>query len=260
MMARPLIRSNAREERVFPLAALEVREGDAGTAPTIVGHAAVYNTWSQDLGGFKERVLPGAFDKSIGVADVRCLFNHDPNVILGRTKNGSLTLASEAKGLHYEATPLDTQTIRDLVLEPIRAGLIDQCSFSFLVREDAWREPKSQAGLWERDLVDVELYDVSPVTFPAYLQTDVGLRGLALTVGVDLPALSALLVRANRGFALTDGDRELVGAAVALLRSYLPEANGEEPSRSDDSAAGRTRGQLLAELEHRRRTTHLVPA
>ena len=133
----PRIRAGAREERTFALAGVEVRSGD-GEPPVIVGHAAVYNRWSEDLGGFKERVLPGAFTKTLVGGDVRALFNHDPNFLLGRTKSGTLTLADEAKGLHFEANPPDTQTIRDLVLEPMRRGDVDQCSFSFSV-PGGWR-------------------------------------------------------------------------------------------------------------------------
>lgn len=257
---RPQIRPGTRHERVYPLSSIEIRSAADGEPSHVVGHAAVYNTWSQDLGGFKERVLPGAFAKSLGVSDVRCLFNHDANYIMGRTKSGTLTLSDEAKGLHFDALAPETQTIRDLVLAPIARGDIDQCSFSFQVREDTWREPKNLAGLWERDLVDVELFDVSPVTFPAYTQTDVVVRALLAETGLELEALTAFLARAARGLATTDTDIDLISGSIAVLRSYLPvEANGEEPSGanpeegSHDEAAGPSRARLLREFEHRLR-------
>lgn len=255
----PQIRAGARHERVYPLSAIEIRSVE-GQPTHVVGHAAVYNTWSQDLGGFKERVLPGAFSKSLGVSDVRALFNHDPNYILGRTKSGTLTLGDESKGLHFDAIAPETQTIRDLVLAPIARGDIDQCSFSFTVREDAWREPKSLSGLWERDLVDVELYDVSPVTFPAYLQTDVVVRSLATEAGIDLEALTAFLARSLRGLPATDTDVELVTGSIAALQSYLPapEANGEEPSGANGEEPSRSsRTRLAMDLEHRLRVAGL---
>jgi HK97 family phage prohead protease len=191
-MATPRIRAEAREERTFALAGVEVRAGE-GVPPVIVGHAAVYNRWSEDLGGFRERVLPGAFTKSLVDGDVRALFNHDPNFLLGRTKSGTLTLSDEAKGLHFEATPPDTQTIRDLVLEPMKRGDVDQCSFAFSVPAggDSWREPMQPGGLYERDLVDVRLFDVSPVTFPAYPQTDVAVRALMALLDRDDEPLPA---------------------------------------------------------------------
>ena len=269
---KPTIRPGAPHRRGYPMT-LELRDAGDGTMPHIVGHAAVYNSWSQDLGGFKERVLPGAFAKSLGVSDVRALFNHDPNFLLGRTKSGTLTLSDEAKGLHIDALPPDTQTIRDLVLEPMRRGDVDQMSFSFIVRGDelwdreptagtgaVWRSPKQAGGLYERDLLDLELFDVSPVTFPAYTRTDVAVRALLAENGLDLEALTDLLVRGSRGLPLTAGDRDLLTASIAHLRTYLPDANGEEPSGPNgeepsrpDAGIDPRRARLLQELEHRRR-------
>ncbi len=242
--------------------------------PKIIGHAAVYNQWSQDLGGFKERVLPGAFTKAIDGADIRALFNHDPNFLLGRTSSGTLELADEKKGLHFEASPPDTQTIRDLVIAPMtpRNGAasadLNQCSFAFLPVEDEWRAPKLFGGLYERDLHEVQLFDVSAVTFPAYDQTDVGLRSrLAGQLGLDLPALSAFFARTFRTAALDERDVVLVRDTVAILRSYLPpEANGGEPSganageasRTGPVAGGASRARLLREFEHRLRIDGLA--
>lgn len=262
---RPLIRQGIRHQRVFPLSSVEIRAAADGEPAHIVGHAAVYNRWSVDLGGFKERVLPGAFLKSIGVSDVRGLFNHDPNYILGRTKSGTMSLSDEAKGLHFDIAPPDTQTIRDLVIAPIERGDVDQCSFSFNVRDngDVWREPKTQGGLWERDLTDLELFDVSPVTFPAYPQTDVAVRALLSETGIDLDALTAVIARTQRGLPTLAADIDLIEGSIAVLRTLLPtEANGEESSganpeegsRSDVPAnADATRARLIRDLEHRLR-------
>lgn len=277
---RPLIRPGSRHQRVFPLSSVEVRAGEGDQPAHIVGHAAVYSRWSVDLGGFKERVMPGAFAKSLGVSDVRALFNHDPNYILGRTKPGTLTLSDETKGLHFDATPPDTQTIRDLVLAPIARGDVDQCSFSFAVRGTeawdreptatdgaAWRAPKKDGGLWERDLIDLELFDVSPVTFPAYPQTDVAVRALLSETGIDLDALTAVFARTQRGLPILDNDVDLLESSIAVLRTLLPEANGEEPSgvNPEDgshselpTSTAPTRAQLIRELEHRIRIDQSV--
>lgn len=254
----------AFEERAaFTGAHLELRAAAEGQMPKIVGHAAVYNQWSQDLGGFKERVMPGAFLKTMDGGDQRALFNHDPNFLLGRTKSGTLTLADEKKGLHFEASPPDTQTIRDLVIAPMTprnggtTADLNQCSFAFLPVEDEWRAPKLTDGLYERDLHEVVLFDVSAVTFPAYDQTDVGLRSrLAGALGLDLPSLTSFFARTFRGTAMDEKDLVLVRDTVTILRSYLPpDANGDEPSGANAGKASLTgkqasRARLLREFEH----------
>ena len=106
--------------------------------------------------------------------DVRALWNHDPNHVLGRTKNGSLSLVEDAVGLAVSIRPPETQMARDaLVL--IERGDVSQMSFGFRTLSDRWHLEKGEEI---RELVEVKLFDVSPVTFPAYPQTDVALRSL----------------------------------------------------------------------------------
>jgi len=165
-----------REVRVFK--GMEIRASEDGKI--ISGYAAVHNQLSEDLGGFREVILPGAFTRCLGAApDVRCLFNHDPNLILGRTKAGTLSLAEDPVGLNYDCDVPDTQTGRD-VLTSIRRKDVDQCSFAFSVNKQNWREEKAADGTFQviRELIDVDLYDVSPVTYPAYPQTTVSARSL----------------------------------------------------------------------------------
>lgn len=244
-MSRP--RTRTREERVFPLT-VEVRAAEGDEPTKIVGHAAVFNRWSEDLGGFRERILPGAFARTIGEADIRSLFNHDPNFVLGRTKSGTLSLAEDRKGLSIEAIAPETDTIRDLVLAPLRRGDVDQASFSFRTVRDNWREPKKDGGLWERDLLEVGLYDVGPVTFPAYPQTDMGVRSLIEVDGLDLPGLAALLIRAERGVPLIEADIDLLAGSIAVLRSYLPEPEPIEAT-TPEPQAGPVVGHLRRLLE-----------
>jgi HK97 family phage prohead protease len=265
----------AFEERAaFRGARAELRAATAGGMPQIIGHAAVYNQWSQDLGGFKERVMPGAFTKTLDGGDIRALFNHDPNFILGRQSSGTLELSDEKKGLHWEATPPDTQAIRDQVIGPMTprnggdVADLRECSFAFLPVQDEWRAPKLFDGLYERDLLEVQLFDVSVVTFPAYDQTDVGLRSrLAGQLGLDLPALTAFFARTFRQVALDERDLTLVRDTVAILRSYLPPdanggepsgANGGEPSRTGRPVVSASRARLLREFEHRMRIDGLA--
>jgi|YNPMSStandDraft_1061717.scaffolds.fasta_scaffold00175_9 hypothetical protein len=137
---------------------------------TLTGYAAVFNRWSEDLGGFREMILPGAFTETIKNADVRALINHDPNLVLGRTVSGTLKLEEDEIGLRAEIKLPNTQYANDLVLM-MKRGDINQMSFGFSVSEsgDRWYE---EDGELRREIVNVgRLYDVSVVTFPAYPQT-----------------------------------------------------------------------------------------
>ncbi|MDI3341601.1 MAG: HK97 family phage prohead protease [Sphaerobacter sp.] len=161
------------EHRAFTPEALEVRALEDGT-PRIVGYAAVFDVPSEDLGGFTEIIRPGAFRKTLqDGADVRALWNHDPNWVLGRTKAGTLKLAEDERGLRIEITPPPTAWARDL-MESIRRGDVDQMSFGFWTVRDRWSS--DETGRVTRELIEVKLFDVSPVTFPAYPQTEVQVR------------------------------------------------------------------------------------
>jgi len=159
-----------KEIRSFPV---ELRIATEDGDRKIVGHAAVFDQWSEDLGGFREMVKPGAFKKTLKEADVRALFNHDPNFVLGRNKAGTLTLAEDDKGLAVEIDPPDAQWARDLTTSMER-GDINQMSFGFRVVKENWNDEDPRD--LTRELVEVELFDVSPVTYPAYPQTTVAVR------------------------------------------------------------------------------------
>ena len=153
----------------------ELRTGDADGRSVIEGHASVFDSWSETLGGFfpfKEKVRSGAFAKSIEADDIRSLFNHDPNYVLGINKAGTLELREDEKGLFVRVYPPDTGWARDLKTS-IARGDISQMSFGFTVEQDKW---SSEDGIDTRELIEVKLFDVSPVTFPAYSETDVGVR------------------------------------------------------------------------------------
>lgn len=162
-----------REYRTLPLT--ELRTAESEGRQVIEGHAAVFNSWSETLGGifpFKEKVRCGAFKASIEKDDIRALFNHDANHVLGRNRAGTLELIEDEKGLFVRIYPPDTQWARDLQTS-IARGDITQMSFGFIVESDEWN---TENGVDTRELVEVKLFDVSPVTFPAYAQTDVGVR------------------------------------------------------------------------------------
>jgi len=150
------------------------------TQRAIEGYASVFETWSEDLGGFRERVMPGAFTRALAEKqDVRALMNHDPNIVLGRSSSGSLVLEEDARGLKFRVNLPDTQAARDLHAL-ITRGDINQCSFSFIAVKDKWADEERADGakVLSRDLQDVDLMDISAVTFPAYRETDVMARML----------------------------------------------------------------------------------
>jgi len=146
----------------------------------ITGYAALYNQRSEDLGGFIEVIEPGAFDEAIGKSDVRALINHNDNLVLARTASGTLTLSVDEKGLRYEFEVPNTTYGNDL-LENVRAGNISQSSFAFSMGSgkeyERWDEMEDGRLLRTIKRVD-ELYDVSPVTYPAYKSTTVSARSL----------------------------------------------------------------------------------
>ena len=157
------------EYRTFGLD--EVRTVDDGS--TLVGHAAVFNTVI-DLGYFREQILPGAFKKTLADnADVRALFNHDPNIILGRTKSGTLKLREDDTGLLSEISMPDTTHGHDLMAS-VKRGDIDQMSFAFQAVQEKWDETDENNPI--RTITEARLFDVSPVTYPAYPTTDVSAR------------------------------------------------------------------------------------
>lgn len=167
-------RKGDRMERRFVEA--EVRAEHLGGKDNyrIVGYAAVFNQKTQLYRGFYEQVAPGAFANTIKGDDVRALINHDPNLLLGRTKAGTVTLSEDEHGLRYEIIPPDTTYANDLRVS-LKRGDISQSSFGFnIVDFDEKRDVKT--GEVTVTLKEVKLFDVSPVTYPAYQGTEAHVR------------------------------------------------------------------------------------
>lgn len=151
--------------------------GGESKMPVITGHAAVFNKKSEQLGSwmpFREKVAPGAFKDTIDQDDIRALWNHNPDHVLGRNKAGTLRLKEDDQGLAVEIDPPEAQWARDLCAS-IERGDVSQMSFGFGCLTDSWG---LEDGEDTRTLGKVKLYDVSPVTFPAYPGTDVSSRSL----------------------------------------------------------------------------------
>jgi HK97 family phage prohead protease len=159
-----------KSERSY-IAATEVRVEHDGDKKFISGYASVFNK-PTDKVGFREVVMPGAFDRALKAKqDVRALINHDPNKLLGRTKSGTLNVSSDDKGLKFRVEMPDTTYANDL-MEMCKRGDMNECSFGFRAVKQAWvQEPDDEDKtrmVATRQLHDLDLGDVSVVTYPAY--------------------------------------------------------------------------------------------
>lgn len=176
---------------------IEWRDLEDGTREAVVeGYAARFNRDSLDLGGFVETIKPGAFRKALqrNDLDVLAVVNHDSrssSALLGRTKSGTLQIKEDSLGLRYRVKLPDTAGARDLVVQMER-GDIQHSSFAFSVREDSWKRPETKGGVYRRTIVEVEqLFDVSPVTQPAYPDATAGLVRSLSVVGWALESRAA---------------------------------------------------------------------
>lgn len=173
------------ERRMFPFE-VRVSEGDS---PKIEGTGVVYNQLSVVIWGmFREQIAPGAFSESIRQRDVRALWNHNTDYPLGRTGNNTLRISEDESGIHFSNDPPATSWGSDAV-QSIRRRDVSQMSFGFEVvpRGDSWSYDSE--GQLIRTITKGELWELSPVTFPAYTQTDVAVRSLEARKG----AVAALL-------------------------------------------------------------------
>jgi HK97 family phage prohead protease len=139
-------------------------------------NATQYELWHECY----ERIMPGAFASALSRPDdVRALFNHDPNMILGRSTANTLTLSVDEKGLKF-SVDLPDSPAGQTVAEAIRRGDITGCSFSFDVLKQTWTEDETNPmrPVCYRNIEDLRLYDVGPVTFPAYQSTEVDMNSV----------------------------------------------------------------------------------
>ena len=169
--------SNERETRSY-VGEVRAAPGEEDKPTHIIGLASVFNSLTEPMWGFREIIKPGAFDDVLN-DDVRGLFNHDRNYILGRSSSGTLSLSVTEQGLVYDITAPDTQTIRDLVIAPMLRGDVNQSSFAFsvAVNGDDWYQDDD--GMVVREIHKISrLYDVSPVTYPAYQAANSTVRSM----------------------------------------------------------------------------------
>jgi HK97 family phage prohead protease len=209
---------------------LEVRAAESGDGMTLTGYAALFNSWSEDLGGFREQIAPGAFKRSLKARnDIKMLWNHETGEVLGSTRSGTLRLTEDERGLRVEASLPDTQRGRDAKIL-IERGDVSGFSFGFSVAErgDTWNSEGN-----ERTLKSVRLFEVSLTPFPAYTATNgtASVRGidkLAKRSGVDPDALADAIIKVEEGKDLSPVERDLLVGAIDSLAPQTSEADGTD--------------------------------
>ena len=167
-----------KEFRYNPIQLRAVRSQSSDSPGSIVGYASTFSSLSTDLGNFRERVAPGAFRNSLANGDdVKGLIQHNPTLIIGRTRNKTLRLSEDSVGLRMECDLPNTSYARDLMAS-VNRGDLSEMSFAFTVDDngDDWDEendPETNERIAVRTLRSVKLMDVSVVTYPAYRDTQV---------------------------------------------------------------------------------------
>lgn len=177
------------ERRTCPEAEVRLVVGASGGTPRLTGYAVVYGSLSRNLGGFRERIAPGAFGESLAAGrDILAFVNHDDGAVLGRTSAGTLRVWEDAGGVRFDVALPDTQPARDLA-ESVRRGDVRGASFGFRVEEDSWGyEGKHRVRTVRR----ATLYEVSPTAIPAYEDTTVALRAMPRDTESATPLRDAL--------------------------------------------------------------------
>lgn len=216
-----------RETRNFD-ADFEVRE--SGDGMTFVGYAAKFNSRSENLGGFVETIMPGAFRRSLRSRnDVKLLVNHDAGRVLASTRSGTMRLEEDSVGLRVEADLPNTSDGRDMA-ELLRRGDLSSMSFGFSVIKDSW----SSDGT-ERSLESVRLFEASIVAFPAYQATEASVRAyeeLATRADVDADDLADAILKLEEGEDLSNDEASLLKNVVEKL---TPQTAEEEVVAEEDA-------------------------
>ncbi|MEN6533759.1 MAG: HK97 family phage prohead protease [Bryobacteraceae bacterium] len=178
----------------------EVRAaGGDGQPKVLEGYAAVFDRVTELWPGMNEVIRKGAFSESLKRGDdVRALWNHDASLVLGRTKSGTLSLSEDDKGLLYRVLLNESDPEAMRVYGMIARGDVDQSSFGFMIPEDGERFVKDQNGARVREVLRADLFDVSPVTFPAYNDTVVMAREAFRRAPSTANGLEAIAIKRHR--------------------------------------------------------------
>ena len=215
------------ETRIVDVDEFEVREDSDGMH--LEGYAALFDSRSENLGGFTETIEPGAFRSSLKARnDIKLLWNHDTGAVMGSTRAGTLSLVEDGRGLRVSATLPDTTHGRD-ARELVKRGDVTGFSFGFSMPArggDSWNSDGT-----ERVLKSVRLHEVSLTPFPAYQQTNgtASMRGLdkiAQRAQVDADALADALLKIENGEDITSDDRTLL---QSVINELAPEPEAKDP-------------------------------
>lgn len=181
--------SNNIEQRIITATNMEVRKHEDGHR-TLSGFAAMYDSLSGDLGGFREKIQPGAFRSAFEQgADIKAFWNHNSDHVLGRTTSGTLRLFDDPQGLRIEIDPPESAAN---FIEAVDRGDVSQMSFGFSVNENGDRVELDDDGMVIRTLTDIRLFEVSPVAMPAYPATSISARTIeGIMDRVTAPKVSA---------------------------------------------------------------------
>ncbi len=182
-----------KEIRTFDITNLSTRDVTENNSRIVTGYAAVFNSRTLLWEGLEEVISPGAFSKALSNSDVRCLFDHDWGKVLGRTKSGTLRLEEDERGLKFEVELPNTTDANNLI-ESMSRGDIDQCSFGFIPTEETW-DYNTDPVL--RTVNEVELFEVSIVSLPAYQDTEAALARSKQEVQQDIATRKKMIQKIN---------------------------------------------------------------
>lgn len=177
-----------------------------GGRPRIDARAIVFDSWSEDLGGFRERMTPGSVQLS---NDMVGLFDHDTSMVVGRVSAGTMEVRSDKNGVAFTAYPPDTTWAKDLLVS-MKRGDIKGCSFRMMVNEDAWYVDNGQVC---RDILSAEISELTITSMPAYPATTAEARSHAQELAVQIP--ENLEERAGR--VISDSNEQLLKSAYAAI-------------------------------------------
>ena len=219
------------ERRFTPTSEIRLNEEEGKS--TLEGLGVVYNSWSEDLGGFIEMVKPGAGLRSVSEDDIFATYNHNDDYVLGRKSAGTMTLDMSNEGIRYKVSLPETTFANDLKVSIGRKD-VKGSSFRFIVTEDNWG---TMDGKEYREIIDFKLFEMGPVTNPAYPQTTAGVRSALYKLGIDYESLYRAILKSQTDNQ-EERDVDVIASAIEALQKYLPSPQvdlGEdvEPVRVD---------------------------
>jgi HK97 family phage prohead protease len=162
-----------KEIRYLDFKDFEVRADENGRK-TLIGYAARFDSLSERLWGFQEKIAPGAFSRSLGEGkDIGALWNHNSDLPIGSTGSGTLKLEEDDLGLKFELTPIETNAGKDAIIA-VETKVVRGVSFGFVTIKDEWDWQDDENAI--RTLEEVDLIEISPTMFPAYKATSISAR------------------------------------------------------------------------------------